>query len=330
MTAAALAQSTDTVLMVRPAVFYPNAETAPTNAFQCATPSTSSSDLLRLVQAEFDAAVRSLAAAGVRTVVIPARPDEDTPDALYPNNWLSTHADGTLVLYPMLAPNRRRERRPELVAALSAEYGFAVAKRIDLSPLEATGEYVEGTGSLVFDHAARRAYVCRSPRATPGGIAAAARALELDAHCFAAVDERGGAIYHTNVLLALGTRFAVVCLGSLPAPHERVRLRAALEEGGREILAISLAQMQEFAANVLELRTAAGAPLLALSTRALAALRPAERRMLERHATLVPVTVPTIETVGGGGIRCMLAEIFLPRALVPGHRSLGADPVRSG
>jgi len=132
------------------------------------------------------------------------------------------------------------------------------------------------------------------------------------------------------VLLALGTRFAVVCLASLPAPHERARLRAALEEGGRDLHAITLAQMQEFAANVLELRTGTGAPLLALSTRALAALQPAERRTLERHATLVPVSVPTIETVGGGGIRCMLAEIFLPRAAVPGQRAHGAAVAPSG
>jgi hypothetical protein len=299
--------------MVRPAVFYENPETAPSNAFQGPTPPALTGSLLATVQGEFDQAAGRLARAGVATLVHPARAADDTPDALFPNNWISTHADGTLVLYPMLAANRRRERRLDLVDALEREHGYRVRRRLDLSALENRGAFVEGTGSLILDRPHRRAFVCRSPRSTAAGIAAAAEALGIEALVFDALDARGEPIYHTNVMLSIGTGFALWCPPALPEAG-RERIAEALSFGRRALVALEHAQLAELCANVLELRGDRGEPLLALSERALAALRPAQRRALEQHASLVPVAIPAIETVGGGGIRCMLAEVFLPRA----------------
>jgi hypothetical protein len=243
---------------------------------------------------------------------ITPNPDDvmPSPDEVFPNNWLSTHADGTLVLYPLMAPSRRRERRAEIVEALRAE--LEIRRVVDLSGLERLGVFLEGTGSLVLDRPARAAFACLSPRTSEAGLRAFENELGYRVHAFAAVDSAARPIYHTNVMLSLGTCFAVVCGEAVPDGAERRRLFEALEGSGRALVDIGFREMAGFAANVLELEGRSGA-ILALSTRALHALDPLRRRALEKHVELVPADVGTIETYGGGSVRCMLAEIHVER-----------------
>jgi hypothetical protein len=305
-------QCARTVLMVRPAAFYANPETVPSNAFQHVVADPAAA--LASAQGEFDGAAEALARAGVEVVVAAAEPGADTPDALYPNNWFSTHADGRVVLYPMAVPSRRRERRPQLLAGLARRHGWHIGATVDLTPLEREGRYVEGTGSLVLDRAARIAYAALSPRTHPEAVAVACRELGLEAVAFHAHDERGREIYHTNVLMSVGASLAVLASACVQPGADLAGVFDALERSGKALLDISASQVGEFAGNVLFLEDRAGSPLVALSRRAWASLTRAQRQLLEQHARPVPVAVDTIEHVGGGGIRCMLAEIFLPRA----------------
>ncbi len=307
-------QCARTVLMVRPATFYANPETLATNAFQHVV-QASAGAVLAAAQAEFDAAAEALAGAGVDVVVAAADAAAETPDALFPNNWFSTHADGRVVLYPMAVPNRRRERRPELLAALARERGWRLDRTVDLTSLEMRGEIVEGTGSLVFDREARLAYASRSARTHAPAVEAACAELGYDPVLFDAHDEAGREIYHTNVLMSVGPSIAVLA-SSMIAPGAGLRrVFDALDQSDKQLLDISAAQVAEFAGNVLFLDGGAQGPLVALSRRAWASLTRAQRLLLEQHARPVLCGVETIEHVGGGGIRCMLAEIFLPRRL---------------
>jgi hypothetical protein len=304
------AQAADSVLMVRPAHFGANPQTAASNFFQGAL--GVHEDLATTARREFDALARALAVAGVRVLEYAGRADAALPDEVFPNNWLSLHGDGTVVLYPMLAPNRRRERRSEVIASLRDEHGLRVERVVDLSALEERGEYLEGTGSLVLDRPNRMAYACVSPRTTQSALAAFTRELRYDVTSFHAVDRAGRPIYHTNVMLALGTGFAAMCSSSIAQLHERTAVLASLENSGRELIDLDFGQLESFAGNLLELRGPRG-PIIALSAAALAALDGANRRTLERHGELVPAAVGTIERVGGGSVRCMLAEVALPR-----------------
>ena len=309
---AASPQCARTLLMVRPAIFYANPETLASNTFQH-VPQVAAADTLAAAQAEFDAAVEALRNAGVEVVVAVADSAAATPDALYPNNWFSTHADGRVLLYPMAAPNRRRERRPELLTALAAREHWLISSTTDLSPLETRGCYVEGTGSLVLDRQAQLAYAALSPRTHAEGVAIACLELGYEAVCFEARDSAGREIYHTNVLMSVGPTLAVLASGCVaPGPGLR-RVFDALERTNKTLLDIQDAQLGEFAGNVLFVDAGAAGPVVALSRRAWQSLTPAQRQLLEQHAHPVLCDVATIEHVGGGGIRCMLAEIFLPR-----------------
>ncbi len=294
--------------MVRPDSFGSNPETLASNRFQRAGGATPA--LRRAARAEFEGLALALQGVGVEVEVFSGLARSASPDEVFPNNWLSTHADGSLVLYPLMAPSRRLERRSDIVAALDSRY--RTTRLLDLTPHERRGAFLEGTGSLVLDRPGRVAYACLSPRTSAQVLDAFGTELGYRPHAFEALDAKGRPVYHTNVLMALGARFAVVCGAALPDPDARRRLRASLEDGGREIIDIDFAQLAAFAANVLELAAPQG-PVVALSTRALGSLRPDQRRRLERHAELVPADVGTIETYGGGGVRCMLAEIHLPR-----------------
>lgn len=296
------------VMLVRPAAFGANPATAASNAFQRRWPGTPTR-LRRAVLAEFHAVVAALRRAGVRAHVVQDTPVPRRPDALFPNNWVSFHADGTAILYPLAAANRRPERRPELLAAL-ADRGFRVRRVIDLAPLEDRGWYLEGTGSLVLDRARREAFAALSPRTHPVALDCFAAATGYRVVAFPTHGPGGRPVYHTNVLLALGQRFALVAAGVIP-PAWRGRLLAELAAGGREVIRLDAAQLGAFAGNVLELAGRSG-PCIALSTGAAAALGPTLRRRLARHGELVAVPIPTIERVGGGGLRCLLAELCLP------------------
>ena len=306
-------QCARSVLMVRPATFYANPETLPTNAFQNVI-AASAAEVLAVARAEFDAAAEALLKAGVRVAVLDAEASAETPDALFPNNWFSTHEDGRVVLYPMSTANRRRERRPDALARSAAEHRWQITATVDLTRLEERGLYLEGTGSLVLDREARIAYAALSPRTHSEAVDIACRELGYEPVAFHAHDAAGREIYHTNVLMSVGPTLAVLASGLVqPGPDLR-RVFDALEQTGKTLLDLSASQVTEFAGNVLFLDGGGGMPVVALSRRAWKSLTRAQRQLLEQHAQPVACAVETIEHVGGGGIRCMLGEIFLPTA----------------
>jgi hypothetical protein len=304
-------QSAGTVLMVRPACFGFNPQTAASNAFQ--HPASLPDDAAQAqVLREFDLLAETLERAGVTVLIAADTLEPPKPDAIFPNNWVSFHADGTVALYPMLAPNRRLERRDEVLERVVRGGGFRVSRTVDLTHREQEGKYLEGTGSVVLDRRHRIAYACVSARTDLDVLGEFAQLLDYDLMAFDAQDGAGQSIYHTNVLMAIGSGFAVVCGEAIVRQLHRDAVFARLHATGREVVDVSLEQMAQFAGNVLELAQPKGVAL-ALSERALRSFNPAQRRVLESHAELLPVAIPTIERLGGGGVRCMLAEVHLPR-----------------
>ena len=301
--------------MVRPAHFGFNVQTAQSNRFQRQPQEGSSAQAAR---AEMAALAQGLESAGVRTCTVEDTASPIKPDAVFPNNWVSFHDDGTIVLYPMQAANRRLERRLEVLAEVEHELRFHCRHLLDLSHEEQAGRYLEGTGSLVLDHLGRVAYACRSSRTDESLVQEWARAMHFEAEVFDAAGPDGAPIYHTNVMLAVGARCAVICSESI-ATRDRGRVLARLRDSGRELIEIDYAAMNDFACNLLELQVpthdGGTQSLLVMSTRARAALG---RERLARIAGAVDrvldVPLPTIETVGGGGARCMLAEVPEVRA----------------
>jgi hypothetical protein len=319
------AQSAAAVLMVRPACFGWNAETQQSNRFQRDDRSIAGDDASARAVAEFDALVAALRASQV-AVVVAQEPPPGCPDAVFPNNWVSLHADGTVVLYPMLAPSRRRERRPEILGRVEEATGRRVTRLVDLTQHELHDEFLEGTGSVVFDHVGRVAYAAASPRTHAAPLAELCAQLGYEACLFGAADRSGVPVYHTNVMLAIGTSFVVVVAEAID-PRDRERVLARLRDGGRELLVVDLEAMGRFAGNVLELRARDGARVLAMSQSAAEAFGPAGLAVLQRHVDrVVAVPIPTIETLGGGSVRCMLAEI----GDTPNFRENGDTPDFSG
>src|SRR5579863_3115056 len=305
-------QSARAVLMVRPASFGFNPQTAASNAFQHAGETRGDTEAQTLALAEFDALAEALQRAGVEVLIAADTPLPAKPDAIFPNNWVSFHFDGTVALYPMLAPNRRWERREEILEQVAHEGRFHVSRTVDLTHREAEGKFLEGTGSLVLDRAHRVAYASLSPRTDLDVLGEFAQLLDYELVTFEAEDAAGQSVYHTNVVMAIGTRFAVVCGEAIAHPLHREAVFNKLRADGHDIVDITQRQMQEFAGNLLELAPAGG-HIVALSTTAWRSLGPAQRRILESHAQVVPVAIPTIERIGGGGVRCMLAELHLPK-----------------
>ena len=317
-------QAADAVLMVRPASFGWNPQTGVSNHFQPSQPPASANDAGARAIAEFDGLVAALVLAGVEVHDLADRPEPACPDAVFPNNWVSLHADGTVVLYPMLAPNRRNERRLDLLQELERRGAFVVTRLLDLTHHELQGRCLEGTGSVVFDHAARIAYACLSPRTDSRVLGELCDELGYRAVEFHAVGPDGTPVYHTNVALAIGSRCAVVCADAVPEP-ERGALLEQLAAGGRCVETIGIAQMMNFAGNVLELRNRAGASVLAMSQRAFDSLAPTARERLAACVDrIVTAPVTTIEDLGGGSVRCMLAEVFLPRSRDAARATEGA------
>ena len=304
-------QSTSRILMIRPVRFGFNEQTAGSNAFQdvklaAQTKDVAQEDALR----EFDEMVRQLQAIGVDVTVYEDTADPYTPDSIFPNNWVSLHASGTVVLYPMQAENRRLERRPDIINDL-AEH-FHVAKVVDLTHFEREGKFLEGTGSLVLDRMHRVAFACLSPRTHPDVLAEYSRKTGYRTVVFHAADAGGNAVYHTNVLMCIAETFAVVCLSAITDPDERLMVRQELEGLNKRIIDISLEQMAEFAGNMLMIHTQKGQKLLVMSTRAHKSLTPRQLDLLDDYATLFRVDLSMIEGNGGGSARCMMAELHLP------------------
>jgi hypothetical protein len=304
-------QTTRNLFMVRPAHFGPNAQTAVSNVFQQSGehPST----LLEAAALnEFDGMVDCLRAAGVHLIVVDDTEIPVKPDAVFPNNWITTHANGDVFLFPLEASNRRAERRMDIVDAFAADYGFAVGRVTDLSAHECEGRFLEGTGSMVLDRVHRVAYVTPSTRTHPELLRDFALEAGYEACAFDTLDDGGRPIYHTNVMMAIGERFVVICGAAIADSRQREAVMQRLAGTGRRIIDITMEQMVAFAGNLLEVRGKADEPLIVLSQTAHNVLTDRQRALLQDFGNLLPVSISTIERVGGGSVRCMLAEIFLP------------------
>jgi hypothetical protein len=304
-------QATSHILMIRPVQFGFNPETAETNAFQTKQLTTQEQDSAQSTALrEFEDMVRQLQASGVDVMVVDDTPAPHTPDSIFPNNWVSFHASGKVILYPMQAENRRLERRPELINELESR--FQVEQIIDLTHFEAEGKFLEGTGSLVFDRMNRVAFACLSPRTHPDVLAEFARQTGYRTVAFHAVDANGQAIYHTNVLMSITDNLAIVCLAAIADPDERLMVRQELESLGKRVVEITPEQMANFAGNVLLVLTEQGRKLLILSDQAFNSLTPKQIDLLDDYSTLFHFDLTTIEANGGGSARCMMAEVHLP------------------
>jgi hypothetical protein len=304
---AVLTQSTNSVLMIRPCRFYPNPETAADNAFQ-ARLDCGVDALSAVARKEFDAAAQKLRAAGVNVHVFEDTAEPEKPDAVFPNNWISTHHDGRIALFPMYSALRRRERRQDIVGELRKDY--RVNEVIDYSVFEKKDCWLEGTGSLVLDHLNKIAYVSLSNRSNPKVIHRFAEDFSYEPVTFTSIGSDGQPIYHTNVMMCIGTAFALVALEMIRNKTKRQQVRARLEQSAKDIIELSPRQIANFAGNAIELHNRRGEKLLVLSRRAIRALTDEQRARLSRYVRLVPLELPTIE-LGGGSARCIIATIHL-------------------
>jgi hypothetical protein len=304
-------QSARAVMMIRPVRFISNPQTAQTNRFQKLSAAPAENVAQGRALHEFEGLVRALEDAGVDVVVFDDTPEPHTPDSIFPNNWVSFHADGTAVLYPMHAENRRPERRADIIESGLRERGYDIRQVIDLSAFEGQGSFLEGTGSLILDRVNHVAYACLSPRSDPTLIGEFGRRLGYTVQTFDAVGADGHAVYHTNVIMAVGADMAVFCAEMVPDRARADAVLRTLRDTGHEVVLIDGDQVNRFAGNVLELEGARGR-VLAMSTQAQAAFTPAQRKVIERHASIVSAPIENIELCAGGSVRCMLAELHLP------------------
>ncbi len=305
-------QSTSHVLMIRPVRFIGNPQTSESNRFQSATSHEDDERVQQAALVEFNGLASALRDAGANVIEFEDTPAPHTPDSIFPNNWVSFHADGTAVLYPMLAENRRAERRMDLLEALSHQHGFRIGRVIDLTHYEVSGKALEGTGSLVLDRPNRIAYACVSPRTDMDVLGDFAQQLDYELVVFEANDRSGAAIYHTNVLMCVGENFAAICTECI-REGERAGVLSSLQRSGHELVHLSFEQMEHFAGNMLEVRTNAGEKRLAMSRSAEQSLSAEQRNYLvQLCGPIVSASIPTIERHGGGSVRCMLAEVHLP------------------
>ena len=307
-------QITNTLLMIRPVAYRMNEQTAINNYFQ---ENLNLSDVVinTKAQKEFDVFVIKLRAVGVAVIVEDDILEMETPDSIFPNNWVSFHENGDVGLYPMFAENRRRERREDILIRLEKE-GFIINGLIDYTSAEQEGLFLEGTGSLILDRVNRKAYCALSPRADEDLVIEFCEDFEYDPIIFKANQTIKGQrlpIYHTNVLMALGENIAVICLDSIDSKSEKKMLIQNLKEDGKEIVKISESQMQRFAGNMLQVKGANDHNFMVMSSAAYHSLIPEQIRSIEKNSTIIHSDLNTIETCGGGSARCMMAEIFLPK-----------------
>lgn len=300
-------QCTRHLMMVRPARFDFNPETAVNNAFQKAS---DAKDVDRKARKEFDDFVEKLRSKGVDVMVMEDSADPHKPDSVFPNNWITMHSNGTVCLYPMFAPNRRLERDPQIVSRIADR--FKVRKVMDLTHFEKEGLFLEGTGSMVLDRENRIVYACLSERTSTRVLEEFCRKLPYRMVTFHSVDESGKPVYHTNVVMCLAKTYAVVCLDSVDDPGERRVLQSSLEGTGKEVIPITMEQLHNFAGNMLQVENEDGENILVMSSRAHGSLTPEQLDRLKKHNTILHHPLETIESHGGGSARCMIAEIFLP------------------
>jgi len=306
-------QLAERVLMIRPVCFRSNPLTAQSNRFQGKTGMPADAQQVAAAH-EFDHLADTLRQAGVDVIVIEDTPSPETPDAIFPNNWISMHGDGRVVLYPMEAENRRTERRLDIVDSLSENEGLSVTEIVDLSRHEQAGHYLEGTGSMVLDRVNRIAYACLSSRTHLDPLGDFAQRMNYTVVAFDAVDREGVPVYHTNVLMNVGENLAVVCDEAIQQADQRDAVLRQLRDTGHEVISLSYAQLEAFAGNMLELRNTSGERIVAMSTRAFDALDKEQLAILNANGRLIHAPIDTIEDSAGGSVRCMLAEVHLPGA----------------
>lgn len=300
-------QNTSHLLMIQPVRFEYNAATAVNNAFQVAG---ATENVQTNALNEFNTFVSLLRNKGVDVTVVEDTIEPHTPDSIFPNNWISFHQNGTVVLYPMFADNRRMERKAAVMNALNEK--FTTHKTIDLTPYENEGVFLEGTGSMVLDREKHIAYACISPRTDKTLFNYFCEKLGYTPCAFTALDNNGGEIYHTNVMMCVADKYVVICLDTITNPIERAMVEQTITASGKQIIEISLDQMNRFAGNMLQVINAEGKKLLIMSSQAYQSLLPAQIQTLEEFNELVHASLNTIETNGGGSARCMMAEVFLP------------------
>ena len=297
------------ILMVRPYQFYFNQQTAANNFFQS---NINIENANELAIAEFDAMVERLRAQQINVKVIQDTKDPSTPDSIFPNNWISTHTNGTLCLYPMFAQNRRAERKLSVIEFLQANY--KIENTLDLTDLEKEGKFLEGTGSMVLDHKNKIAYGCLSERLDKNAFNEWCDKMQFKAIAFKAVDDKAQPIYHTNVMMCMANQFVVICLDSIPNEQEKQMLLDSFLQNHKEVIEISQDQLNHFAGNMLQVFDINGKPHLIMSEQAYKSLHTAQLKSLEKYNPLLPISIPTIEALGGGSTRCMMAEIYLSQA----------------
>lgn len=307
-------QTTNNILVVRPASFGFNQETAGSNSFQKQLNENAEEIRIKKLN-EFEAFVEELKSSGVNVYVFDDTAFPEKPDAIFPNNWISFHADGMVIIYPMFAENRRHEKRLDFIESLKKD--FIITNIVDLSGYEQEGIFLEGTGSIIFDHINKAAYACISPRTNLEVFMKVCNFLNYKAVYFYAHDKSGKEIYHTNVMMCIAEKFAVICMESITNEEERKMVFDSLTSSGHRVININFEQMKNFAGNMLSLHTRDNSSILALSQSSFDSLTTDQIEEIEKYSKPVPLNIKTIETIGGGSARCMIAEIFLqPRTTV--------------
>lgn len=298
---------TDTILMIRPKSFGPNAETLKDNAFQSSSKAGEEASIAKTALVEFDTMVEELRRHDIEVMVIEDKVEPNTPDAIFPNNWFSTHGS-SIVTYPMMAASRRAERREDVINKLVKERGYK--KRYGFEYHEDEDLFLEGTGSMVLDRDKKIAYACLSQRTSIKVLEKFTVLYDYKKVVFNAVDDKGSAIYHTNVLMTVGTDYVIVCLDTIKSAEERAEVVDAIKSSGKELIDISLDQMNSFAGNMLQVKSKLGEKFLVLSKAAYDSLDTTQIDNLTKYNKLITPQIPTIEKYGGGSVRCMIAEVF--------------------
>lgn len=307
-------QTTNTIMMIRPIAFRMNEQTAVNNYYQRVLDNLVPSEVNEKATAEFDAFVEKLREAGINVIVIEDTVNPDTPDSIFPNNWISFHENADVVLYPMFAENRRKERREELLDVIE-EKGFKIENIVDYTEAETDGYFLEGTGSIILDRPNGKAYCALSPRADEELFIEFCEDFDVAPVIFEAYQTVNGErklIYHTNVMMCIGETFAVICADCIDDKSERKMVLDSLKKDDKEVILITEDQMNNFAGNMLEVRGKDDQRILVMSAAAYKSLKPQQIEKLEYHAKILTSNLDVIEACGGGSARCMMAEVFLP------------------
>ncbi|MDO4729176.1 MAG: arginine deiminase-related protein [Bacteroidota bacterium] len=309
-------QTTNAILMIRPVAFRMNEQTAINNYYQRVLDSLTPSDVNKKAQDEFDAFVQKLRSVGVEVLVVEDTLEPDTPDSIFPNNWISFHQTGDVILYPMFAENRRAERREDIIDYVEQQ-GFVIDGEVDYTMAESADIFLEGTGSIILDRANEKAYCALSPRADEELFIEYCEDQDLAPiifHAYQTVNGERKLIYHTNVMMCIGEKFAVLCADSIDDKAERKLVVESLKEDGKEIIYITEDQVNNFAGNMLEVRGKDDKSYLVMSQSAFQSLTQQQIKAIEQYSEILSANLDVIEACGGGSARCMMAEIFLPRA----------------